>query len=91
MFSSYTAEKIQMCELILKSFADESNGPRKYPVYFVNNKENEITKDTKLALAVYLADKYLINFESSHCQPLSSEYFRIPWSESSMRKLNYTF
>ena len=80
-----------MCESILKSFADKHNGPKKYPVYLVSNKDEVITKDTKLALAVYLADKYLLNFDSSHCQPLSSDFFRIPWSESSMKKLNYTF
>ncbi|RNA01710.1 abhydrolase domain-containing 16A [Brachionus plicatilis] len=93
IFSSYTSESIQICESILNGYASEQTGVKKYPITF--GKENEadglITKSSKLALAVYLADKYLLNFESSHCQPLSSEFFRIPWSENSMKQLHYSF
>lgn len=92
IFSSYTSENVSVCESILKNYASEISGLRKYPIYFGNeDKQNEVTKDVKLALAVYLADKYLLNFESSHCQPLSSEFFRIPWSESYIRQIDYSF
>lgn len=43
-----------------------------------------LSKDAKLSLALYLADKYMSHYETSHCQPLLHEHFRMPWSENDL-------
>ena len=47
--------------------------------------EKVMTGDEKLTLAFYLADKYLLNFESAHCIPLPLAYFVEPWSEKDIK------
>lgn len=91
ILSSYTSDNLHLCESILAAYVNKGNF--KYPVELgkkssdtvdSSNEEMYLSKDLKLTLALYLADKYLINFESSHCQPLATEYFRIPWCENDL-------
>jgi hypothetical protein len=78
----------------------KQGGRVKYPVElgkkedgntYNNNVELSLSKDAKLTLALYLADKYLANFESSHCVPLPREYFRLPWNENELVDTKYKF
>ena len=89
-FNSYTLD-IPDCELALAEHLKKINWSKKFPLNIGDDKRDEdgaggkkLSKDLKLTLALYLADKYLINFESSHCTPLPKEYFDIPWSESDL-------
>lgn len=96
ILSSYTSDNSHICESILVGHVNNLNGSKKYPIELGretsdNDNNNVLSKDLKLTLAVYLADKYLINFESSHCQPLANEFFRIPWSESVLVEKRYKF
>ena len=45
------------------------------------NAKASLTKEQRISLALYLADKYLLNYDSSHCNPLPTEFLRLPWSE----------
>jgi hypothetical protein len=47
-----------------------------------NGEEFYLSKDAKITLALYLADKYMLHFDSTHCQPLQREHFQLPWSEN---------
>ncbi|CAF0819931.1 unnamed protein product [Brachionus calyciflorus] len=93
LLSSYTSDNLDICESILVEHINSLNGSKKYPIELGKEvKDNvNISKDLKLTLAVYLADKYLVNFESSHCQPLANEFFRIPWSETVLMEKRYKF
>lgn len=51
--------------------------------------ENMLSRDAKLTLAFFLADRYLLNFESSHCVPLPKSFFREPWSEKNIKKFSF--
>lgn len=94
ILSSYTSENLHLCESILGSYVANQSSIV-YPIELGKDSErNEsieseskdlfLSKDLKLTLALYVADKYLVNFESSHCQPLAKEYFQIPWSEADL-------
>jgi hypothetical protein len=89
---------IEECEMKLVNYIRKHTS--EYPIELgkcddsSNNMDDEenkkLSKDLKLTLALYLADKYLVNYESSHCQPLPRELFRIPpWTESDL--LRYRF
>lgn len=64
-----------------------------YPINIGSDKDTIIlSRDHKLTLAFFLADKYLLNFESTHCIPLPLEYFVEPWSENKIQQFyNYSF
>ena len=78
---------IQTYESILVAYIMKQHGGQvTYPIELGkrqghNNEELTLTNEGKLTLSLYLAEKYLSNFESSHCIPLPPEYFRLPWSE----------
>jgi hypothetical protein len=74
------------CESILIKYIQENSTD--YPFKLGANEDNLplLNHSVKLNLALYLADKYLINFESTHCQPLLKEYLRLPWTESELMK-----
>ena len=96
ILSSYTSENQHVCESILVEHVNSLNGLKKYPIELGkevkdSDNNNGLSKDLKLSIAVYLADKYLSNFESSHCQPLANEFFRIPWSENLLVEKRYKF
>jgi hypothetical protein len=38
--------------------------------------------EMKRSIALYLATKYMKNFESTHCVPLPLSYIGEPWSEN---------
>ena len=82
ILSSYTSD-ISTCESILATYVLKHQGGKvSYPGElgkqensntYNNNMELSLAKDAKLTLALYLADKYLSNFESSHCIPLPGD------------------
>jgi hypothetical protein len=80
IFSSYTSD-LDDCESELVDHLKRINWNKKFPINIGKEDEAKMSKDSKLTLALYLAEKYLINFESSHCTPLPKELFEIPWSE----------
>jgi hypothetical protein len=47
-------------------------------------KGKEMQEDLQMALSLYLATKYLDNFESSHCQQLPLDFIQQPWHETSL-------
>ncbi len=88
IFSSYTSDLAE-CESILANYLRQTNSAKKFPLNI--GKENDkdeynvrLSTDLKQTMALYLADKYLVNFESSHCTPLPKEFFAVPWSESDL-------
>jgi hypothetical protein len=105
IFSSNVPD-IQKCESILCEYF-QLNTVTNYPIDLgcsqeaTNNNENStktndsakriISRDTKLELSFYLADKYLLNFESSHCVPLPKSFFKHPWSEKQLLANKYSF
>lgn len=44
----------------------------------------KVSSEQKLTLALYLASKYLRNYESMHCNPLPREFVTLPWTESDL-------
>lgn len=38
------------------------------------------TNEQRSLMADFLIKKHLLDFKSSHCTPLPTEYFQIPWS-----------
>nr|CAD7452883.1 unnamed protein product [Timema tahoe] len=40
-------------------------------------------EDMKNQMALFLAQKYMVDFNSSHCTPLSPSLFRLPWDLAS--------
>lgn len=87
IFNSYTSD-LPDCEHALVEHLKHTSWSKKFPLNIGDEKNDhagrKLSKDLKLTLALYLADKYLVNFESSHCTPLPKEYFDIPWSESEL-------
>jgi hypothetical protein len=83
-----------MCESLLAKYVSKNqNGKLKYPIElgrndsgntYNNNVESSLSKDSKLTLALYLAEKYLKNFESTHCIPLPREFLQLPWTEQEL-------
>lgn len=89
IFNSYCKD-VMWCESTLASYA--KNNPIKYPLSLgkrVAKSESEsdspvpapMTVDEKLSLSFYLCNKYMTNYESTHCTPLYKEHFKLPWSE----------
>ena len=91
IFSSYTTDLVE-CEKTLTDYLRQTNWCKKFPLNIGKETKDsadeiisiKLSKDIKLTLALYLADKYLVNFESSHCTPLPKEYFEQPWCESDL-------
>ncbi|XP_071443915.1 phosphatidylserine lipase ABHD16A [Hetaerina americana] len=56
-------------------------------ILYVNNHSNSYpmlisenySSDKKISLCLFLANKYMSNFKSSHCTPLPANLFRLPW------------
>ncbi|GIY28640.1 hypothetical protein CEXT_529241 [Caerostris extrusa] len=62
-----------LCNATLMSYIEE-NGPG-YPLEIGEN----MSADMKIQLVLYLADKYMIDFDSTHCVPLPGRVFQLPW------------
>lgn len=99
ILSTYS-EDVSLSESILSAYVDKYSS--RYPLKLgakssddddsSDDSSNLISKSVKLTLALYLADKYLLNFESSHCQPLPKSYFVMPWSEQELiSRKTYSF
>lgn len=88
ILNSYSND-IQECENKLVNYIKKNT--TEYPIELgkPDGDSDEISKDLKLTLALYLANKYLVNYESAHCNPLPKEYFALPWTESDL--LRYRF
>ena len=90
ILNSYSSD-IDKCELILTEFTQQQQQQQQsltYPLALGNEKNpNEafyLSKDLKLTMAMYLATRYMLNFEASHCIPLPKEFCQIPWSEKGL-------
>ena len=87
IFSSYTSDLVE-CEATLAAYLKRINSSRKFPVNIggvsADSGDIKLSTDLKQTMALYLADKYLVNFESSHCTPLPRELFDIPWCEADL-------
>jgi len=87
-YKETVANNENLIEATIKSYIEENS--LTYPL----NIGQDISDELKKALAVYLANRYLHNFESTHCQPLPKAYLRLPWSEldlMDMEKKNDSF
>jgi hypothetical protein len=49
---------------------------------------NDMNDELKRVFALYLANKYMESFESSHCQPLPKEFLKLPWNELDLLNSN---
>ena len=89
ILNSYSTD-IDKCESILTEFIQQQkhHQPLKYPLTLGNetniNEAYYLSKDLKLTMAMYLATRYMLNFEASHCIHLPKEFCQIPWSEKGL-------
>lgn len=87
--SSYSSD-IDKCVAILRDYVQLQPKPLRYPLNLGDeadrtlNEKCFLSKDLKLTMAMYLAGRYMLNFESSHCQGLPSEFCQLPWSETQL-------
>jgi len=63
-----------LCLSILKSYVTENS--YSYPMHI----GTDIGEPEKAALLLYLASKYMVDFDSTHCNPLPAQEFRTPWN-----------
>lgn len=63
----------ELCESLLKSYVEGDNSG--FPVQFEPSNSEE-----KNQLALFLASKYMTDFEATHCVPLPSRLFKKAWS-----------
>ncbi|XP_023234081.1 protein ABHD16A-like [Centruroides sculpturatus] len=62
-----------LCLATLKSYAEEN-----YPFFPMHIGEG-MPLSTKIQLILFLAQKHMIDFDSTHCPPLPPELFQLPW------------
>ncbi|KAF7236218.1 Phosphatidylserine lipase ABHD16A [Varanus komodoensis] len=73
IYSSYEVED-DWCLSVLKSYKAEDGGEFPWSV------GEDMTPEGRRQLALFLARKHLQNFEATHCTPLPSQEFNLPWS-----------
>ncbi|KAK7080616.1 Protein abhd16a [Halocaridina rubra] len=64
---------VDICSTLLSTYIQENS--ESYPMMI----GDDMTEDDKTKLILYLASKYMIDFNSSHNNPLDPSYFRKPW------------
>lgn len=85
ILASYGTNDPSVCEAELAAYVKKQESNKvTYPITLGDGKDDDLSRDTKQSLALYLANKYMLNYESSHCQPLLKEHFSIPWSETNL-------
>jgi hypothetical protein len=85
ILKSYSSD-IESCEGRLHDYIEANS--RTYPIN-IGNKDATLSNDEKLTLAFYLSDKYLVNYESSHCTPLPLNLFVEPWTEKEIKRFSF--
>lgn len=60
-------------QTIISASVEETDGA------FPTNLGKDISSNTKKQLALYLASKYMVDFDSTHCTPLPVRFFSQPW------------
>lgn len=85
ILKSYSSD-VEACEDRLHDYIEAHSGA--YPIN-IGGKEAPMSNDEKLTLAFHLADKYLLNFESSHCTPLPLSFFVEPWTEKEIKRFSF--
>ena len=76
------------CELLLARYTEINSN--RFPLSLgkqdTDNNESffQLSQKAKTAMAIYLAEKYMSQFEATHCAQLPKIYFRQPWSEQSL-------
>lgn len=61
------------CQTLVTTCAEEEHGI--YP----SSLGEDMALETKLQLGLFLASKYMMDFDAGHCQPLPSDMFILPW------------
>lgn len=62
------------CETLISSYL-ENETTVVYPIMI----GEDLTEDLKEQMIIYLVDKYMDDFDSTHCTPLPGSLFRLPW------------
>nr|XP_033772397.1 phosphatidylserine lipase ABHD16A [Geotrypetes seraphini] len=73
VYSQYEVDD-DWCLSVLQSYKAEHSGVFPYSV------GEDMTPEGKRQLALFLARKYLKNFDTTHCTPLPATEFQMPWS-----------
>ncbi|XP_029440251.1 phosphatidylserine lipase ABHD16A isoform X2 [Rhinatrema bivittatum] len=73
IYSQYEVDD-DWCLSVLQSYRAEHSGVFPYSV------GEDMTPEGKRQLALFLAQKHLRNFDTTHCTPLPSSEFHMPWS-----------
>jgi len=81
--SSHTTD-LNQCQTLLADYCEANS--TSYPIEIG---DSNLSIDTKLTLAFFLADKYLVNFDSAHCVPLPPDYLIEPWSEKDLKRYSF--
>jgi len=63
----------EFCHSLAVTCATEENGV--YP----SSLGEDLQTEAKLQMVLFLASKYMMDFDSGHCQPLPADMFFLPW------------
>ncbi|XP_038672150.1 phosphatidylserine lipase ABHD16A [Scyliorhinus canicula] len=73
LYSRYEVDD-DWCTSVLQSYKSEHGGQFPWTV------GDDMTTDGRRQLAIFLAHKHMKNFDATHCTPLPSYEFALPWS-----------
>ncbi|ELT91949.1 hypothetical protein CAPTEDRAFT_165072 [Capitella teleta] len=78
MLSKYNVDTDEagLCESTIGSHVQEHS--LSYPSML----GEDLDRDTRIQLTLFLASKYMDDYDSTHCAPLPSTFFRSPWQPS---------
>lgn len=74
----------KLLQSLLLSYVSENS--KQYPLDI----GDEYTTEQRNQMAAYLLRKHLVDFKSTHCTPLPTEYLRLPWDLPSVEN-DYIF
>ncbi|KAF8795939.1 Phosphatidylserine lipase ABHD16A like protein [Argiope bruennichi] len=65
-----------LCNATIMSYIEENGAD--FPLMIGEH----MSSDMKVQLVLYLAEKYMVDFDSTHCVPLPGRAFQLPWDFS---------
>ncbi|GAB6024577.1 Protein abhd16a [Chamberlinius hualienensis] len=72
LWSEYITDEV-LCENLATSCITDEYG------VFPSNLGDDMNENMRRQMVLFLASKYMIDFDATHCQPLPTELFTLPW------------
>lgn len=73
----------ELCQASLASYIEENSA--EFPMSI----GEDMPTDMKVQLVLYLAQKHMIDFDSTHCVPLPARLFQIPWDPTNATRSEF--